>query len=142
MNVYSDSNYTVDFVDEGNILRFGWKDGHESMNYEDFKESCCNFIGFGFEYGAEKILIDVRNFALQLPPEFPEWQKKKHHPRYKKLGIQKVVYLMPEVAVDHSKKIEKDEHGFELQNFSDETLALRWLNTSLFEGGEMNSNIY
>lgn len=126
MLVYSDSNYKVELFKDSNMLRFGWHDGHESMTYEDFQEACSNFIGHGFEYGAKNILIDVRNFKLQLPPEFPEWQREEHHPRYHKLGIEKVVYLMPEAALENTKEMDKEEAGFEQKNFSEESKALEW----------------
>ena len=126
MLVYSDSKYKVDFIERGKVLRFGWYDGHESMTYEDFQEACSNFIGHGFEQGAKNILIDVRNFKLQLPPGFPEWQRKEHHPRYHRLGIAKVVYLMPEEALANAKEMDKEEAGFEQRNFSDESKAMAW----------------
>ena len=66
-----------------------------------------------FEYQAKTILIDVRNFQFQLPPDFPEWQKNDHYPRYYKFGIERVAYVMPEPYVAQAKEIEKEEGKFE-----------------------------
>ncbi|NEQ55756.1 MAG: hypothetical protein F6K11_37585 [Leptolyngbya sp. SIO3F4] len=97
------------------------------MTYEDFQEACCNFLGYGFEYRAKTILIDVRNFQFKLPPGFPEWQEKEHYPRYHKLGIEKVAYVMPGQYLPNAKEIEKEEGKFELRNFSDHEKAIAYL---------------
>lgn len=131
MKIYSDSNYWLEFLTDSKTLKFNWKEGHEKMSYEDFQEACSNFIGHGFEFRAKNILIDVRNFKLQLPPEFPEWQHNEHHPRYHKLGIEKVVYLMPEQALENAKETNVEEAGFAQRNFSDEVEAMKWFNNQV-----------
>ncbi len=98
------------------------------MSYEDFQEACSNFLGYGFEYKAQHISIDVRNFKLQLPPEFPHWQQEEHYPRYYKLGIQKVAYIMPEAALAYAKEIEASEGRFALRNFARPEEATKWIN--------------
>ena len=127
MQVFTNSNYSVSFDESLNALRFDWEDGHAGMSYEDFQEACCNFIGYGFEYQAKHIVIDVRNFQLQLPPEFPVWQRDEHYPRYFKLGIQKVAYVMPEAALKHAKEIPGSDSHFELRSFADPAIADQWL---------------
>ncbi|MEL7421384.1 MAG: hypothetical protein AAFY48_16575 [Bacteroidota bacterium] len=127
MQVFTNSNYSVSFDESLQTLHFGWEDGHSGMSYEDFQEACCNFIGYGFEYQAKHIVIDVRNFQLQLPPEFPAWQRDEHYPRYLKLGIQKVAYIMPEAALAHAKEIPASDGHFALRNFADPAIANRWL---------------
>ena len=128
MTLFKNSNYRVAFDGQQETLQFYWEDGHEKMSYEDFQEACCNFLGYGFEYQAKNILIDVRNFKLNLPPEFPAWQQNDHYPRYHKLGIQKVAYVMPAEAVVHAKSIEKEAGKFELKNFAAPEAAVNWLN--------------
>ena len=130
MKVFKNSIYNVDFLEESQTIQFNWDDGHKSMSYEDFQEACSNFLGFGYEYQARTILIDVRNFQFQLPPEFPDWQKKEHYPRYYKLGIEKVAYVMPHEYLTHAKEIEKEEGKFELRNFSDYNQAITYLSKS------------
>ena len=128
MIVYKDSNYRLEFAEDQALMHFYWEDDNGKMSYEDFKEACSNFLGYGFEYQAKQFLIDVRNFKLQLPPEFPEWQQKAHYPRYYKLGIEKVAYVMPAEYVANAKTIEKEPGKFELQNFAEIASAEDWLN--------------
>ena len=128
MTLFKNSNYRVEFNDQKKTLEFHWEDGHANMSYEQFQEACSNFVGYGFEYQAENFLIDVRNFSLNLPPEFPAWQQNEHYPRYYKLGVKKVAYVMPAEAVQHAKTIEKEAGKFELQNFASPELATSWFN--------------
>lgn len=127
MKIFKNSRYSVDFIEATKTIQFNWEEGHSSMSYENFQEACSNFLGYGYEYQAKNILIDVRNFKFQLPPEFPEWQEKEHYPRYYKLGIEKVAYLMPLEYVTTAKEIEKEEGKFELRNFSDYETAINFL---------------
>lgn len=127
MKIFKNSIYSIDFHEASSTILFNWEDGHKNMTYEDFQEACCNFLGYGFEYQAKAILIDVRNFQFQLPPDFPEWQDKEHYPRYYKLGIEKVVYVIPEEYLANAKEIEKEEGKFELRNFSDFDKAITYL---------------
>ena len=128
MQIFKNSIYSVDYLAASNTIQFNWEEAHQNMTYEDFQEACSNFIGYGFEYQAKHILIDVRNFQFQLPPDFPQWQEKEHYPRYYKLGIEKVAYLMPEQWVSKAKEIEKEEGKFELRNFSDYETAIQYFN--------------
>ncbi|MEL6988272.1 MAG: hypothetical protein AAGK97_10620 [Bacteroidota bacterium] len=128
MKVFQNSIYSVEYIDSSNTIKFNWEEGHKSMSYEDFQHACSNFIGFGFEYGASRILIDVRNFQFQLPSNFPEWQEKEHYPRYYKLGIEKVAYVMPIEYLEHAKEITKEPGKFELKNFSDIESAFKYFN--------------
>ena len=127
MKIFSNSIYSINFLENSQTIQFNWEEGHKNMTYENFQEACSNFLGYGFEYQANTILIDVRNFQFQLPPEFPEWQETFHYPRYYKLGIKKVAYIMPEQYLEGAKEIEKEDGKFELRNFSDFDQALKFL---------------
>lgn len=118
MKIFENSVYSINFSESSEAIQFNWKEAHRNMNFEDFQEACNNFLGFGFEYRAKNILIDVRNFQFQLPLEFPEWQRNEHYPRYYKLGIEKVAYVMPEAYLGKAQEIEKEAGKFELRNFS------------------------
>ena len=130
MRIFKNSVYGVDYLEASKTIQFNWEEGHLKMTYEDFQEACCNFLGYGFEYQARTILIDVRNFQFQLPPQFPEWQEQEHYPRYYKLGIEKVAYVMPEQYVSNAKEIAQEPGKFELRNFSDYDAALDFLHSS------------
>lgn len=128
MYVFRNQHYSVSFEPALQAIQFHWEEGHVEMTYEDFQEACCNFIGYGFEYQAKQIVIDVRNFQLNLPPAFPTWQQHEHYPRYYKLGIEKVAYIMPESALEYAKEIKKTEGKFALRNFPSIEAAKAWLN--------------
>ena len=128
MQIFKNSIYSVNYLAATKTIQFNWEEAHKEMDYEDFQEACSNFVGYGFEYDAKTILIDVRNFQFQLPPDFPEWQKNEHYPRYYKLGIEKVAYVMPEQYIANAKEIEKEEGKFELRNFSTINDAINYLN--------------
>ena len=127
MQIFKNSIYSVKFLEATKTIQFNWEEAHKDMSYEDFQEACSNFIGYGFEYQAKTILIDVRNFQFQLPADFPEWQRNEHYPRYYKLGIERVAYVMPEQYVSSAKEIEKEIGKFELRNFSTVKDAIHYL---------------
>ncbi len=127
MSIFQNTIYSIDYLAPSQTIQFNWEAGHKQMTYEDFQEACSNFLGYGFEYQAKNILIDVRNFQFQLPSDFPEWQQNVHYPRYYKLGIEKVAYIMPEAYLANAKEIEKAPGKFELRNFSDYELAINYL---------------
>lgn len=125
IELFKNTIYSIQFVEDTKTIKFNWEEGHKDMTYENFQEACSNFLGYGFEYRAKSILIDVRNFQFTLPEEFPKWQKNEHYPRYYKLGIEKVAYVMPEEYIAQS-KVDKDLK-FDLRNFSNMTTALEFL---------------
>ncbi len=127
MSIYADTNYRIELSPDKDVIIFKWEDAHRNMSYEDFQEACCNFIGFAFEYQTKRICIDVRNFQLSLPEDFKVWQENIHYPRYYKLGIQKVAYVMPEAAMEYAKEIPPREGKFTLKNFANEQKAFDWL---------------
>lgn len=47
MTIFKNSNYRLDYQAAQNLLQFFWEAGHEKMDYEDFQEACCNFLGYG-----------------------------------------------------------------------------------------------
>ena len=128
MTVFHNALYKLVLSEDQSTLHFYWMDDNGQMSYEDFKEACSNFVGYGFEYNTKNFVIDVRNFQFQLPPEFPDWQKNEHYPRYYKLGVQKVAYVMPKEYVDSAKEINKEEGKFDLRNFADHDSASKWIN--------------
>lgn len=127
MKIFSNSVYTLSLTEENKIITFQWEDANKDMSYEDFQEACSNYLGWAFEHQAKLFLIDVRNFQFQLPPTFPTWQTEEHYPRYFKLGVQKVAYVMPEQALAHAKEIPAEKGKFELKNFGNREEAVEWL---------------
>lgn len=129
MKVYEDSFYTVETDTSDRLLRFFWKENHPEVNHEIFVASCCNFIGYGFEYESDKILIETKNFQYAPTPTFYHWQKTVHHDRYRKLGIRKVAYVLHQEYVDQMNNMESEDAGFATKYFKNTSQALEWLLT-------------
>ena len=127
MIVFQNHQYRLSIDADSSILFFEWLEGHANMSYADFQEACSNYLGYGFEYQVKNFCIDVRNFQLQLPADFPRWQREEHYPRYYKLGIVKVAYLMPTAYLAEAKEIEKTPGRFALKNFDHLTSAIKWI---------------
>jgi len=124
--VYADPHYRISFDTERSILGFHWLPEHVEMSYVDFQEACSNYVGYAFEFGTQHYLIDVRDFRLQLPPEFPVWQEEEHYPRYRKQGVKRVAYILPEQYLASAKTRDASEVGFDLRNFSAVAEAQHW----------------
>ncbi|MEO1253319.1 MAG: hypothetical protein AAFY41_00350 [Bacteroidota bacterium] len=127
MKVYEDSFYIVEVDTSKNLLSFIWKDDHPEVDHERFIASCCNFIGYGFEYRSDKILIDTKNFTYTPTPAFYEWQKTVHHERYKKVGIKKVAYILHSEYLAQVKNMPKEDADFDTEYFDNDQEAYKWL---------------
>ena len=127
MKVYQDPYYQVEVDEATGLIRFIWQENHPEVSHDLFVAACCNFIGYGFEYQSNKILIDTLNFTYTPTPEFYQWQKTIHHDRYRKLGINRVAYVLPEAYVEQLNSQHQAETGFATRYFGSEALANKWL---------------
>ncbi len=126
MNIFETAAYRVVFDERHNALHFVWQENHPELSYEDFIEACCNFIGYGFEYQVSNIYINTRHFNYMPPAEFQTWQNTVHYDRYRKIGIQKVAYVMNAEHVEYMNNAPAPDHGFAIKYFDDATVALNW----------------
>ena len=127
MTVYQDKYYAVEVDESTRLLSFIWEENHPEVTNKLFVAACCNFIGYGFEYRSDKIFIDTMNFTYVPTQEFYHWQKTVHHDRYRKLGIKKVAYILPEQYVEQLNNQPQDDAGFVTKYFSNEGNAKEWL---------------
>lgn len=127
MKLYQDKFYRIELDEPANILAFIWEENHPEVNYDSFIEACCNFIGYGFEFNTKKILIDTKHFTYMPPPQFHEWQKTVHHDRYRKIGVEKVAYVMNTEHVDYMKNSPIKEEGFITDYYDQISKAKNWL---------------
>lgn len=127
MKPYQDKYYLVEVDETNDVLSFIWKKNHPEVDHELFVAACCNFIGYGFEYKSDKILIDTLNFTYTPTPEYYEWQKTEHHDRYRKLGIKKVAYILHEEYVEQLNKQPQEDADFITKYFGNEKEAKEWL---------------
>ena len=127
MNLYQDRFYRIDLHERTNTLQFVWNENHPAVDYESFIESCCNFIGYGFEYQTKNILIDTKHLNYMPPPEFHDWQKTTHHDRYRKIGVEKVAYVMNTEHVEYKKNSPIKEEGFTTDYYDSTEAAIIWI---------------
>lgn len=127
MNLYQDRFYRIDLHEPTNTLQFVWNENHPAVAYEAFIEACCNFIGYGFEYQTKNILIDTKHFNYMPPPEFHDWQKTTHHDRYRKIGVEKVAYVMNTEHVEYMKNSPIKEEGFTTDYYDSTEAAINWI---------------
>lgn len=127
MKLYQDRFYRIELNETDKILSFVWEKDHPEVDYQTFIEACCNFIGYGFEYDTKRILIDTKDFTYMPPPEFHEWQKTTHHDRYRRLGVEKVAYIMNTEHVAYMKSSPIKEEGFVTDYYDSTDKANNWL---------------
>lgn len=109
------------------ILHFGWEEAHSSMRYEDFQEACHNYAGFAWEHRARHLLVDVRNFQLNLPAGFEAWREEALNPRYDRLGVRRFAYLALPEHLPFMPDVPGNAVRFETRAFADEAAAQAWL---------------
>jgi hypothetical protein len=127
MLLFSTSLYSFELIENQKILLFNWTDKTLEMNYEDFQSACSNYAGFAIEYQIQRLLVDTRNFAYKLPPEYVAWREQKLNPRYYQLGVKKFAYLVPKEVIEFTVNIPAENGKFATQYFADESKAIAWL---------------
>ncbi len=127
MIIFEHPYYTFHIEEQTNVLRFNWEEAHSDMSYEDFKEACSNYAGYAIEHQSLYLLVDTRDFSFEVPASFLEWREKNHHPRFYKLGVKKMAYLMPVQVLAHMQDIPSEAGKFATRYFSTEAAALAWL---------------
>ena len=126
-HLYQDKLYQVALDEEANVLKFIWQKDHPSLDLVDFKEACGNYIGYGFEFQAKRLLINTQDFTYTPPKEFYEWQKTVHHDRYRKIGVEKVAYVMQTAHMEYVTNTPGTESGFATHYFDNAAEAMSWL---------------
>jgi len=125
--VHSHTYYQLLWEEKTGILSFHWREDHSAMTYAEFQEACSVYAGYAFEYQARKLFVDTRNFQLSLPPEFAEWREKSHNPRFYKLGVEKMVYVVPAEYTAQAHQIPAQDGRFALRNVGTVEEAFAWL---------------
>ncbi|MEL6191534.1 MAG: hypothetical protein AAFR66_05775 [Bacteroidota bacterium] len=127
MTIYQHSLYYLEFNEKKKAITFRWQDDHADMSFEDFTEACTNYAGFIAEYKVDQVIVDTRNFQYQMPEDFSGWRDNFHYPRLRRMGLQKMAFLMPESAMPYMKNVSAEENQFAVHYFVKETEAFRWL---------------
>ena len=127
ISLFQNSLYRIELDTPSNILKFIWEENHPTLTYPGFIEACCNFIGYGFEYQTKQIYINTQHFNFTPPPEFRQWQDTVHYDRYRKIGVEKVAYVMNAEHMQYMNNTPATDGGFATHYFSEEAEALKWL---------------
>lgn len=128
MKVYQHSLYTFELIENQSILLFSWTDATANMTEEDYRDALHNYAGFVLEFKTPSLLVDVRNFQYTMTPQLGEWRDEYISPRYRKAGIKKFGYIVPQGVLEKMKGgMQKVERGFEEEYFEDWQLATTWL---------------
>ena len=127
MLLYKNSFYQFILDQSNSVLEFHWLSTDRTFDYEHFQEACSNYAGYACEKNANKLLVFTKNFKVQLPPEFPEWQKEEHYPRLYKIGVRKMAYVIPEEYLSQASDYEADPDNVVSKHFATKESAISWL---------------
>lgn len=122
MKIYDHSLYFLEL--EAGSLVFNWTEKNVHMTYEDFLEACSNYAGYASEYQLSNLLVDTRNFGFRPPEAFSHWRDEIHTPRLKRIGVEKMAYIMKEVNMPYVKDIDEP---FRVRHFTSKGEAMNWL---------------
>ena len=125
--IHNHTYYFLDYDAESSVLHFGWKDAHEDMSEEDFREACSVYAGYAFEYNALLLLVDTRNFVFNVTEGYLTWQQNHHFPRFYKLGVKRKAYIMIPEHMAYVKDRPAEEGKLAIRYFTDPIAAEAWL---------------
>lgn len=112
---------------ENQILRFIWKKTSGNLDYQYFKESCMVYAGFVVEYQTEFLLINTIDLKIELPLEFSEWKGNYLNPRYEKVPVRKLAFILDEKPFGYLKNQKLKEGMIENRYFNSNADATKWL---------------
>ena len=129
MVLYLHTYYSVKLLLDPGILVLEWAEKSEESTKEDYFEAMQNFAGFGHEYKAEAMLVDLSFFTLKPTLEMCVWHNEELTPRFASLGLKKFAYLISnnQAIPPQVEKAIASGAMFEEIFFKDKTDALNWL---------------
>ena len=117
--------YSISYHKPKKFVRLTWLDGTAGMKDEDFKQTLEVFAESALQHGAERLLIDVRQFRHRPSKEVIDWRDEAIVPKYNRGGARKLAWIWPgdvsSMKPDSKGKSYKDVY------FSSEEEALAWL---------------
>jgi hypothetical protein len=87
--------YSISYDKPESLVRLTWQAGTESMTDQDFKETLEVFAEAALQHGAERLLIDVRQFKHRPSAEILAWRDDVTVGKYNQAGVKKVVWIWP-----------------------------------------------
>jgi hypothetical protein len=117
--------YSITWHRPEKLLRLTWLEGTAGMNDEDFRDTLEVLADASIRHGAERLIIDVRQFKHRPPPEILAWRDEVTVPKYNRAGLKRLAWVWPgDVS---SMKPSSAVRAYEEKYFSSEDQALAWL---------------
>jgi hypothetical protein len=119
--------YSITYHKPERLVRLTWLAGTAGMSDQDFKETLESFAESAVQHGAQRLLIDVREFKHRPSPEISAWRDEVVVPKYNRAGVKKIAWVWPGTSPSNEPMSEKDK--FENRYFATRAQALAWVST-------------
>ncbi len=128
---------TAEFEPEKSYLCITWHIATDDMTYQEYKDTFREIANVVLEKKVQKWLGDLINFRFVILPELQMWLAENINPKFVEAGLQKMAIVMPQdffteisltQSVDEINAVNtKNQIGFEIGYFEDETKSQEWL---------------
>lgn len=121
--------YSISWHRSEKLIRLTWLTwlaGTEGMTDEDFRETLEVFAEGAMRHGAERLIIDVREFRHRPSKEILAWRDQVTVSKYNSAGVKRQAWIWPgDVS---SLKPSSEKKAYQERYFSTEEEALSWVN--------------
>lgn len=121
----SEPMYAISYHRPEKFARLTWLAGTEGMTDQDFKETLEVFSESALQHGAERLMIDVREFKHRPSAEILAWRDEVTVGKYNQAGVKKLVWAWPGDVPSNMPTSEKAK--YENRYCSSEEEALAWV---------------
>ena len=87
--------YSISYHKPEKFVRLTWLAGTTGMTDQDFKETLETFAESALQHGAERLMIDVRDFKHRPSAEILAWRDDITVGKYNRAGVKKLVWVWP-----------------------------------------------
>lgn len=118
--VTSEKFWDILYNSELEVFEVYWKDAHEDIEEELFKQYLFNFLEISKKYQAKGFITDTRAYHYVMPPELQAWHDAFIIPRYIELGFEKIVFILSQDNFIASLSVEQtfEEEKAQAQDFT------------------------
>ncbi|MBX2842504.1 MAG: hypothetical protein KTR26_12095 [Flammeovirgaceae bacterium] len=113
-----------------------WQPNTQVMGDDGFKATLTAVVDVVEKEGLNKIYVDARQYFHTLVPELQTWHDSQIVPKYIKVGVKRIAFVMPEdffnqVAIEQTFEEDTAIGSLQTQYFGSESEAKGWLNIAL-----------
>jgi hypothetical protein len=123
--VHSKPMYSISYHKPERFARLTWLAGTEGMSDQDFKEVLEVFAESALQHGAERLMIDVREFKHRPSAEILAWRDDVTVAKYNRAGVKKLVWVWPGSTPSNMPTSERAQYQNRYCSTEDE--ALTWI---------------